>query len=378
MALRGAGHNRSNKRGIDWLLACLVYSPPHTPPPVLSPLRVLAFPVLTLLSAAAFADVEVKEQADRVRVEIDGQLFTEYHFTGARRPYLYPIIGPTGAGMTRNWPMKEGVPGEEADHPHHMGLWFGHRHVNGAGFWENSAKPGTPLGQIVHERFLEVKGGKDSGVIRAKNKWVLDEGGGVVCTDERTIRIQPMKDGRLLDFDITITAGEKEVVFGDDKDGVMAIRLAETMRVQRAKPKGEKTAVVAASGTSGGRKTGETTGEGHILTSEGKKDAEAWGTRAKWVDCFGPVEGKTVGVAIFDHPGNPRHPTWWHVRTYGLFAANAFGQAQFEKLPDKAAGNFTIAPGKSVTFRYRFYFHAGDPEAAKVAEHYRDYAAKAK
>jgi hypothetical protein len=265
--------------------------------------------------------------------------------------------------MTRNWPLKEGVAGEENDHPHHKGLWFGHRSVNGAGFWEDSAKPGTKLGQIVHDGFLEVKGGKEDGVIRAKNKWVLDDGGEVVCTDERTIGIHQMKEGRALDFNITITAGEKEVVFGDDKDGVMAIRLAETMRVQRSKPKGEKTAPA---------------GEGHILTSTGKKDGEAWGTRADWVDCYGPVEGKTVGVAMFDHPGNPRHPTWWHVRTYGLFAANAFGQAQFEKLPDKEAGAFKIAPGKSVTFRYRFYFHEGDPEQAKVADQYRDYAAKVK
>ena len=66
------------------------------------------------------------------------------------------------------------------------------------------------------------------------------------------------------------------------------------------------------------------------------------------------------------------------MRTYGLFAANPFGQAQFEKLPDKNAGDFKIAAGKSVTFRYRFYFHEGDAEQAKVAEPLPDYAAKAK
>lgn len=355
--LGGGAHNGPNKCDLGWLLAYLVELP-HILPPVRS--LALSLATLVLLGSAAFADVEVKEQAGLVRVEIDGKLFTEYHFTGARRPYLYPIIGPTGAGMTRNWPLKEGVPGEETDHPHHTGLWFGHRSVNGAGFWENSGKPGTPLGQIVHESFAEVKGGKDMGVIRAKNKWVLDDGGGVVCTDERTIRIQPTKGGQLLDFEITITAGEKEVVFGDDKDGTMAIRLAETMRVQRAKAKGEKTAPP---------------GEGHIVTSEGKKDGDAWGTKAAWVDCFGPVEGKTVGVAMFDHPGNPRYPTWWHVRTYGLFAANPFGQAQFEKLANKEAGAFKIEAGQSATFRYRFVFHEGDAEQAKVAEHYREYTA---
>ncbi|MGB8168267.1 MAG: PmoA family protein [Chthoniobacteraceae bacterium] len=318
---------------------------------------------LVAFTAAAFAEVKVTEQSDLVRVEIDGQLFTEYHFTGARRPYLYPVIGPTGAGMTRNWPLKEGVPGEETDHPHHKGLWFGHRSVNGVGFWEDSGKPGTKLGQMVHDGFLEVKGGKDEGVIRAKNKWVLDDGGEVLATDERTMRFHPVKDGRLLDFEITIKAGDKEVVFGDDKDGTMAIRVAETMRVEKGKAKGEKTAAK---------------GEGHIVTSEGKKDGDAWGTKAAWCDYYGPVEGKTVGVAMFDNPANPRFPTWWHVRTYGLFAANPFGQAQFEKLADKEAGAFKIAPGQSATFRYRFYFHEGDAEQAKVAEHYRDYTAKTK
>jgi hypothetical protein len=330
----------------------------------LSPLR---WPLLALTSSIALAplaeaEVTVKEEGDKVVVNFDGKLFTEYHFKGARRPYFYPVIGPTGTGMTRNFPMKE-VPGEETDHPHHMGLWYGHRSVNGAGFWENSAKVGTPLGQIVHDSFKLVKGGSDSGLIEAKNKWVLDGSGEVLCTDERTMTFHQSKEGPMIDFVIKITAGEKELVFGDDKDGTMAIRVAETMRVDKPKPKNEKTV---------------SPGEGHILTSEGKKDKEAWGTRAKWCDCYGPVEGKTVGVAIFDHPSNPRYPTWWHVRTYGLFAANPFGQAQFEKLPDKEAGAFKIAPGKSETFRYRFYFHEGEPDAAKIDARYKDFAAKVK
>ncbi len=314
-------------------------------------------------TSVASAEVTLKQEADKVSVMFDGQLFTEYHFTGARRPYLYPVIGPTGAGMTRNWPLKEGVAGEETDHPHHKGVWFGHRSVGGAGFWEDSAKAGTKLGQIVHDSFAEVKGGKDEGVVRAKNKWVLDDGGEVIATDETTWRFAPVKGGRVIDFNITIKAGAKDITFGDDKDGTMAIRLAETMRVERSKPKGEKTAPP---------------GEGHIVTSEGKTDKDAWGTRAPWCDYFGPVEGKTVGVAMFDHPSNPRYPTWWHVRTYGLFAANPFGQAQFEKLPDKNAGEFKVAAGQSVTFRYRIFFHEGDATQGKVAEQYRDYVAAVK
>ena len=322
----------------------------------------LHWPLVALASLAlaplALAEVTVKEDGDKVTVLFDGKLFTEYHFKGARRPYFYPIIGPTGAGMTRNWPMKEGVEGEEMDHPHHMGLWYGHHSVNGAGFWENTGKPGSKLGQMIHNSFVELKGGSDEGVIHDKNKWILDDSGELVCTDERTITIHQSKEGPMLDFAITITAGAKEVVFGDDKDGTMAIRVPETIRVEKMKVKG-------------GKETPP--GEGHILTSEGAKDRDAWGTRAKWCDYFGPVEGKTAGIAIFDHPSNPRYPTWWHVRPYGLFAANPFGQSQFDKLPNKEAGAFKIAPGKSVTFRYRFYFHEGDTAAAKVADRYADF-----
>jgi hypothetical protein len=323
----------------------------------LAALCVISFAPLT------FAGVELKQEADKVTVNIDGKLFTEYHFTGARRPYLYPIVGPTGGAMTRHWPLQDDLATEERDHPHHKGLWWGHRMVNGAGFWEDSAKPEAKLGQMIHDGFAEVKSGEDQGFLRAKNKWIIDGTNELVGTDERTITFYKGKDGPMIDFAITIKAGDKEMVFGDDKDGSMAIRVPESMRVDKPKAKGEKTAAK---------------GDGHIVTSEGKKDIEAWGTRANWCDYWGPVEGKTAGVAMFDNPENPRHPTWWHVRTYGLFAANPFGQAQFEKLPDKNAGEFKIPAGQSVTFRYRFYFHEGDTDQAKVAEHYKDYVAKVK
>ena len=80
-----------------------------------------------------------------------------------------------------------------------------------------------------------------------------------------------------------------------------------------------------------------------------------------------------MGVAIFDHPSNPRHPTWWHARTYGLITANPFGLHNFER-KGRGAGNMTIEAGKSVTFRYRFLFHSGDVKEAKIAERYEQFA----
>ena len=296
--------------------------------------------------ASSKTGVHIAQLDDRLRVEINGQLFTEYYFKNVPRPFCYPLIGPGNVAMTRNWPMKE-TPGEERDHKHHRSLWFAHGAINGHDFWSED----KAFGKTVHQEFLEVTSGPDAGVIKSRNKWVAADGT-VICTDERTLRIYNpgQANERLLDFDITLFASNGDLTFGDTKEGTMAVRLAETMKL-----KGHA-------------------GQSHIINSNGVRDGQTWGKRADWCDYYGQVEGRTVGIAIFDHPQNPRHPTWWHVRDYGLFAANPFGQHDFESLPNKTAGNLTVPAGKSVTFRYRFYLHEGDEQQAHVAEKYTEYA----
>jgi len=269
------------------------------------------------------------------------------------RPFFYPVIGPGGVPMTRNWPMKD-VEGEAHDHPHHRSLWYAHGDINGHDFWAESAKSG----KTVHVAFTEIKSGQDVGVIRTQNKLVAVDGK-MVCTEDRTMRIYNRAHDRMMDFEVTIHASESDVTFGDTKEGTMALRLNESMRLTKPPAKGEKKS---------------RPGEGRIVNSEGVRDGQTWGKRAKWCDYYGPVDGKVVGVAIFDHPQNPRHPTWWHVRDYGLFAANAFGRHDFESLPDRKAGNLVLPEGQSVTFRYRIYFHEGDEKHGKVAEQYEEYA----
>jgi hypothetical protein len=295
-------------------------------------------------SARRDSGVKITKLGEKVRVEIDGKLFTEYCFKNVPRPYFYPVIGPSGENITRHWPMKEGE-NEEHDHPHHRSLWFAHGDVNGHDFW--SEKEG--FGKIVHDKFLKVASGGEAGVIQSRNRWVADNGE-IICTDTRTHKFYNRADGQIMDFEITIYASEGNVVMGDTKEGSMAIRLAPTMQVEG------------------------TVGEGHIINSEGHRDNQAWGKRAAWCDYYGPVKEKVVGVAIFDHPQNPRHPTWWHVRPYGLFATNPFGVSDFENKP-KGTGDITIPSGQSLTFRYRLYFHKSDEKEAEVAERYSEYAA---
>jgi hypothetical protein len=112
---------------------------------------------------------------------------------------------------------------------------------------------------------------------------------------------------------------------------------------------------------------------GTILNSVGQSNQAAWGMPAEWVDYYGPIDGETVGIAIFSHPENFQHPCRWHVRNYGLFTANPFGDRHFPRIKVKQHAK-TIPAGESLTLRYRVYIHHGDTQAGKVAEAYKFFA----
>ncbi len=99
-----------------------------------------------------------------------------------------------------------------------------------------------------------------------------------------------------------------------------------------------------------------------------------WGQRADWCDESGHIDGKPFGVAVFDYPANPRHPAYWHVRAYGLLAANIFGLHDYDKKNPKGTGDLTIEKGKTVTFRHRAVIHAGMAADAKLDEKYKEFA----
>ena len=306
-------------------------------------------PVLLLASlVCTSAEVKIKPEGDRLQVSIDGQVFTEYHYTNVPRPFCYPVLGPGQVAVTRNFPMQQ-VPGEQKDHPHHRSLWFAHGSVNGHDFWSEQGS----YGRIVHRKFLKTESGTTSALLRAANDWVTASGD-VLCQDERELVFSSTGNGseevRRLDFSITLIAAQTNLVLGDTKEGTMAIRIAESMRLK------------------GGLN------QGHIRNSKGLKDEATWGKPANWCDYYGPVDGRIMGITILDHPENPRHPTWWHVRDYGLFAANPFGKHDFEGLKDQpTAGNLFIKKGEKVTFRYRFVFRKGETTIDRIDAWFQEF-----
>ena len=291
-------------------------------------------------SSVELEELKDEGEAGSVAITIDGELFTRYVYLGAPKPYCYPIIGPTGAAVTRGYPMEE-IPGESRDHHHHRSFWFTFGEVNGHDFWAET----DTSGHQVHRAFEVLASGHACGVLRAANDWMASDGK-KICEDVRELRVYNLAGVRLLDFAATIRATEGPVEFGDTKEGMFGFRIASTMRLKG--------------------------GEGSITNAAGQRDDETWGKQAAWCDYAGPVNGQTAGIAIFDHPANLRHPTYWHVRNYGLFAANPFGLRHFVG-DDTGAGRYTLPQGEELTFRYRVLIHPGSCEEARVADWYAEY-----
>lgn len=303
--------------------------------------------LLLIVATAQGAEFQLKRHDGGVEVLLDGQLFTNYRTDKGPKPILFPIIGPTGAAMTRSYPIETPQEGERIDHPHHRSFWFTHGNVGGVDFW--SEREGGH-GSIIQREVVKVAGG-DTGEISVICDWMSPDGKKIL-EDERTYTFSASGDARVIDFDITLTASDQDVKFGDTKEGTFGIRVPTSIDVDTKKG-------------------------GAIVNSSGQRDRGAWGKPAEWVDYHGPVDGETVGVAILNHPSSFRFPTHWHVRTYGLFAANPFGLHDF-KGDDDVDGSHVLAAGESITLRYRVIFHRGDQDAAGIAEAFSRYAAEQK
>lgn len=295
---------------------------------------------------AASAGVAVDEAPGALEITVAGARLTRYHFSATEvRPYFFPLLGPTGRPMTRSFPMIPDVAGESTDHPHHRSLYVAFGEVNGVDVWSEPPHPNT--GRIVHQAWETIAAGPAVAELREQLQWV-DATGHPLLDERRRLAIYATTSVRLLDLEIALTPARVAVLFGDTKEGgPLALRVNSAIEGRRG---------------------------GLIENAHGgRREAETWGKRAPWVDYSGTIDGETVGVALMDHPTSFRHPTYWHVRDYGLFAANPFGVSQFTGDPAQR-GDLVLIPGQTVTFRYRVCLHQGDAHGGGIAERYHDYA----
>ena len=294
------------------------------------------------LSEGSVADetgVQLKEESETITVTLNDRHFTTFRYAKAQfRPYFFPVLGPNGREVTR---------GETSDiskdHVHHRSLYVAYGEVNDVDLWGE----GSNSGRVVPQGFTQKQGGAVVSRLYTQNSWQTQVGE-VLMTDVQNYRIYNLpEDAAILDLDLSFIASVGDVHFGDTKEGgIISIRVHPSMNA------------------SDGGKMENAFG--------GINEAETWGKRANWCDYSGVVDGTPVGIAVFDHIVNPRYPTYWHVRNYGLMGSNIFGGSSFERDPSKD-GSYTLKQGEEMHFRFRVLIHAGDANVGKVAQKYHDF-----
>jgi hypothetical protein len=267
-------------------------------------------------------------------IERDGAEISRCYFGPELfRPFLYPLVGPGGKSLTRM-----GHPRDPNGHSHHNSVWVSHHDVGGVAFW-NDAKSST--GRIVHQRVLRYEDADDEALIEVQNAWVDSASGNRVLLDEtRAMRFCPQDGGQwLLVLDIALAARQTRVTLGKTPFGLVGVRMAKTIGVHD--------------------------GGGTIRNSDGGvNEAGVFWKPARWVDYAGPIAaGQSEGVALFDHPRNPNHPSVFHVRDDGWMGAALTYEAPR-----------TIEPGQPLKLRYGLWVHAGIPRPAAIDEQFALFA----
>ncbi|MDR1675379.1 MAG: PmoA family protein [Tannerella sp.] len=291
------------------------------------------------------------EAGKKVDILYNGRLFTSYIYPDdLEKPVLYPICTARGTVVTRGFP-RDPRPNERVDHPHHVGLWFNFGDVNGLDFWNNSyaipAERKAGYGSIRHSTVLHAQGGEKEGRLCVSAKWT-DHSGNVLLLDATDYFFSGEGDRRIIDREALLMATDDTVVFTDNKEGLIAIRVDRAFEEPSEKPElfldanGNETTVPV---------TNSEGVNGVYRNDGGLEKGDVWGKPARWVSLSAEKDGEAITIAIIDHPHNPGFPAYSHARGYGLFSTNNMGRQVFN--PDAPKFVLTLLPKEYVTFRHR-------------------------
>ncbi|CCH03003.1 hypothetical protein FAES_5004 [Fibrella aestuarina BUZ 2] len=312
--------------------------------------------------------VTLKRGKERVDVLVDGKLFTAYIYPDAsvlKKGALFPILTATGNPITRGWPM-EPRPGERVDHPHHVGMWFNYGDVNGHDFWNNSndidPSHKSPMGTIVTTNIARLNEVGNRAELTVEADW-RGKDGKTMLRETTLFTFEADGATRRIDRQTTLTALDQDVTFKDNKEGMIAVRVARQLEHPSTKPEVFTDASGKATPVAALNNEGVT---GKYLSAKGVEGDAVWGTRAPWVELTGTLPGnEAVSVTLFDHPKNVGYPTYWHARGYGLFAANPMAPSVFSN-GKEAAMDYVLKAGKSLTFRHRLLIEPGTATAQQL------------
>src|SRR5690606_34980801 len=105
-------------------------------------------------------------------------------------------------------------------------------------------------------------------------------------------------------------------------------------------------------------------GESDFLTSDGKTRIDGNHTRPNWTDAHGLLDGTPCGVAVLQHPSNPRFPSPVRLHPNKTYFVNS----------PVVIVDLTIAPKEPLISRYCYVVHDGRPDAADLGAAWTDYA----
>jgi methane monooxygenase PmoA-like len=292
--------------------------------------------------AATQAPVTFKERDNKIEIEINGKAFSTFHYgKDWAKPFLHPLRASSGTIVTRGFPLEK-IEGESNDHFWQRGLWFAHGDINGIDFWREAsgdkakdAKLPLPVGLIAIKSAPKYKSERGNGKISAVFNLVAP-GDKILGTLSQEYIFRSLDKNIIIDLKAVVLADQGiSLKMGDTEEGLLGFRFADEFKEDRGAA---------------------------LSNSEGLKGTDnIWGKRARWVDYSTSIKGEKLGVAILDHPQNPKHPTYWHARGYGLNAANPFGEHDFRN--DKSLdGSVTIPAGGNLSFYYRVVIHPGDAQ----------------
>ena len=271
----------------------------------------------------------VPQPHHEVSFQREGTEIARYFFgDGNERPFVFPIIGPSGRSLTRM-----GHPRDHETHSHHNSVWLSHQSVNATNFWEDRG------GRIVHVKVLRFEDRGDESFIESENVWQDKDGKPLLRELRRTaVRLLP-HDEWWLTIDTQLEARDAEVVLGQTAFGMIGVRMAKTIGVND--------------------------GGGTIRNSAGGIDeAGCFRKPARWCDYSGPIAPNVVeGITLMDHPMNLNHPVPFHVRNDGWMGASL-----------TFAAPHTITPGEPLRLRYGLYVHAAMPPMGAIEARWEEFA----
>lgn len=191
------------------------------------------------------------------------------------KPYLSKWYTPAGIQVLRDSP---------ADHKHHHALMFAIG-IDDVDFWSETKACGRQAYRQIEGPRQDPIAGMPTAEFSERLDW-LSADGKPLASERRTISIVLGKDlpTRLLVWRTRLEAapGRPAVkLWGRDYFG-LGMRFVTSMD--------NKTRFVFPAGTK------EESSKGHTLA------------QARWCACVGPADGKTITLAMFDHPANARHP----------------------------------------------------------------------